>query len=171
MTILYTDSPDPELRGVVCDRCQITLLESVDLGEVLHVRLHAGYGSAWGDGNLVELELCDACTHAMLAPYARVTASAELLPGNLGLSLDRRHRLPRSGSRALRGLLRERPPALPSAGLRGVRAWARYWLGRGVIPLRLCLQPLQAAWAALANRMATEESILRADYWDSTDDR
>lgn len=171
MTILYTDSPDPELRGVVCDRCQTTLLESVDLGEVLHVRLHAGYGSAWGDGNLVELELCDACAHALLAPYARITASAELLPGHLGLSLDRRHRLPRTGNRALCGLLQERPPALPSVGLRGGRAWARYWLGRGIIPLRLCLHPLQAAWAALANRMATEESILRADYWDSTDER
>jgi hypothetical protein len=171
MAILYTDSLDPELRGVVCDRCQTTLLESVDLGEVLHVRLHAGYGSAWGDVNLVELELCDACVHVLLAPYARVTASAELLPGHLGLSLDRRRRLPWSGSRALRGFLRERPPALPSGGLHGGRAWARYWLGRGIIPQRLCLQPLQAAWAALTSRWDTEESILRADYWDSTDDR
>jgi len=92
MTILYTGSSDPELHRVVRDRCQTPLLESVDLGEVLHVRLHAGYGFAWGDGNLVELELCDACAHALLAPYARVTSSAELLPGHLDLSLDRAHR-------------------------------------------------------------------------------
>jgi hypothetical protein len=166
MSIIHTESLNPELLGVICDRCHAQLLDPVELGEVLHIRLHAGYGSEWGDGNIVELDLCDACAHGLLSPHARVTPSSEELRGHFGVGLARRYRMPSRTPQALAGML----APLPSLGLRGTWAWLQYRTGRALIPLLLCLRPLRTAYSGIRQRWAFEEWALRAAYWERLGD-
>ncbi len=166
MSIIHTESLNPELLVVICDRCHVQLYDSVELGEVLHIRLRAGYGSEWGDGNVVELDLCDACAHGLLSPHARVSLSADELPGHFGVGLAQRHRMPCRTQKALAGLLCQRPPALPNQGLRGAWAWVLYQIGRTLIPLRLCLRPARNIYADMKERWAFEEWALRAAYFE-----
>ncbi len=71
----------PRIAAVRCDRCKAVIHDPIDLGEVLHIRLHAGFGSAWGDGSLVSADLCDACGHALLQPFATVEPDHDALRG------------------------------------------------------------------------------------------
>jgi hypothetical protein len=50
---------DPEIVGVVCDCCKAKVRGDIELQEVIHLHLHAGYQSVWGDGKVVECDLCD----------------------------------------------------------------------------------------------------------------
>jgi len=89
--VLDRSRPDsPRVVGVVCDCCQAEFRDDIDIHEVVHLRLHAGYGSAWGDGNAVELDLCDSCGHRMFAPFAHVMPSAEILSGHVAHGFDPR---------------------------------------------------------------------------------
>lgn len=164
MSIIHTESLHPELLGVICDRCHAQLFDSVELGEVLHIRLRAGYGSEWGDGNVVELDLCDACAHGLLSPHARVSPSADELPGHFGVGLGLRHRIPCRTQQALAGLFAQPPSTLPTHRLRGALAWLQYRIGRALIPLLLCLRPLRRLHADLKERWTFEEWALRAAY-------
>jgi hypothetical protein len=164
MSIIHTESRNPELLGVICDRCHGQLFDSVELGEVLHIRLRAGYGSEWGDGNVVELDLCDACAHSLLSPHARVSPSAEELAGHFGVGLGLRHRIPCRTQQALALLLAQPPSTLSEQGPRSAWAWLRYQIGRSCIPLFLCLRPLRRLHAELKERWAFEEWALRTAY-------
>jgi hypothetical protein len=64
-----------------CDCCQREYRDLFELQESLHIHLRAGYGSRWGDGNHVDVALCDACAVQILSPYATVTAMDDL-PGH-----------------------------------------------------------------------------------------
>jgi len=74
------DSMTLVVSAMDCDRCKIRYDQVVDLQEAVHVRLHAGYGSAWGDDNLVDVVLCDTCTHTLLSPFAHVTDLSDQPP-------------------------------------------------------------------------------------------
>lgn len=89
--IINNECPgDPTIAGVVCDRCKGEVRDSIELGEVLHILLHAGFGSEWGDGNIVECDLCDACAHALLGAFAAVSPSSERYSGHVATALDLR---------------------------------------------------------------------------------
>lgn len=63
------------LSALVCDRCgKRATPADPDLGmqEFLVFRHVGGYASAWGDGNRVAFELCDACGHELFQSFARV---------------------------------------------------------------------------------------------------
>lgn len=61
---------------VTCDRCGREMLPN-DLDcehqERLAVGFRAGYGSVFGDGSLVEADLCQHCVKEVLGPWLRVT--------------------------------------------------------------------------------------------------
>lgn len=42
---------------------------------MLHWRNVGGYGSIWGEGNKVEVDLCQRCTHELLEPFATIHAA------------------------------------------------------------------------------------------------
>lgn len=61
---------------VVCDRCHREM-EPGDMDcehqERIAIRFRAGYGSVFGDGNLVEADICQHCLQEVLGKYLRIT--------------------------------------------------------------------------------------------------
>lgn len=65
-----------QVVGFVCNNCQITHREDVDYTEIVemvHINFVGGYGSVWGDGNTVDITLCQHCCHKLLGSIAEVT--------------------------------------------------------------------------------------------------
>lgn len=61
--------------SVVCDVCGKSFSMEDDVFEVqefVHIRLHGGYGSVFGDGDLVELDMCQHCLKKHLGEYVRI---------------------------------------------------------------------------------------------------
>lgn len=155
---------DPMIAGVVCDRCKAEVRDAIELREVVHVRLHAGYGSAWGDGNLVEVDLCDACGHRLLKRYASIVPTSEVRRGKAvgGLDLDRvapsvlLSPNVRVGDRA--------PGAPPDAGARGAWAWVRHQTLRYFIPASVLFRPIVRAILSFGQSIEREELKLRLRF-------
>ena len=65
------------LDTIVCDCCK-TILEcgsvfhDMDIQEVLSISKIVGYGSIFGDGNLIQLDLCQHCVKKLLGKYIRI---------------------------------------------------------------------------------------------------
>lgn len=61
---------------IVCDRCSRELLVNapdLEHQERLAIRFRAGLDSVFGDGSLVESDLCQHCVLAVLGPWLRIT--------------------------------------------------------------------------------------------------
>jgi hypothetical protein len=59
-----------------CDRCgrEMTFEEHTsDWQERFAIRFRGGYGSVFGDGNIVEGDFCQQCIHDTLGKYLRIT--------------------------------------------------------------------------------------------------
>lgn len=71
---------------VICDRCGREMLPNdpdCEHQERIAFRFRAGYGSVFGDGSLVEADLCQRCVIEMLGPYLRVTEDDPFEPKHL----------------------------------------------------------------------------------------
>lgn len=163
--IINNECPgDPTIAGVVCDRCKGEVRDSIELGEVLHIRLHAGLGSEWGDGNIVECDLCDACGHALLGAFAAVRPAAERYRGHVATALDLRRFLgvavnPSDTATAQSAIqLAERSLCQ--------RVWARlaFEFQRFLLPAKLLLAPLWRWLKRFNAAIDAEERILRRLY-------
>lgn len=63
-------------REVSCGRCGRDLGESSAIfehQERLAIRFRGGYASVFGDGNLVEADICQHCLNDVLGPWLRIT--------------------------------------------------------------------------------------------------
>lgn len=61
---------------VVCDRCRREMgpdAKDFELQERTAIRFRAGYGSVFGDGNLVEADICQHCVQEIFGKYLRIT--------------------------------------------------------------------------------------------------
>lgn len=61
---------------IACDRCHREMSpDSTDceLQERTAIRFRAGYGSVFGDGNLVEADICQHCLQEVFGKYLRIT--------------------------------------------------------------------------------------------------
>lgn len=60
---------------VVCDRCHREMgpEDTDELQERTAIRFRAGYGSIFGDGNLVEADICQHCLQEVFGKYLRIT--------------------------------------------------------------------------------------------------
>lgn len=59
----------------ICDKCGKRVAKN-DLGEweeFFHWHNKCGYDSVWGDGNVVEVDLCQSCAYELLHSVARVS--------------------------------------------------------------------------------------------------
>lgn len=59
-----------------CDRCGREMVpndQDCEHQERIAIRFRAGYNSLYGDGNLVEADLCQHCVKEVLGPWLRVT--------------------------------------------------------------------------------------------------
>lgn len=166
MSLIFGQSgPDASrIVGVVCDCCNAELRDDIDIHEVVHLRLHAGYGSAWGDGNTVDVDLCDACGHRTLAPYARVVPSAEALPGHVAHGFD-----PRQIGAALLASPGGRVDPVtdglaPTLRTPSAWAWISYQTLRYFIPARVLLSPLLGAFRGFFQAIEREDQALRLRF-------
>lgn len=163
--IINSEHPgDSTIVGAVCDRCKGEIRDAIELGEVLHIRLHAGFGSEWGDGNIVECDLCDTCGHALLSSFAAVMPSAECYRGHVATGLD------------LRGFLgvvvdpsdrvSERSEVQPAKRSLWQQIWARieFEFRRFLLPAKLLLAPLWWRLMRFSADIEAEERILRRVY-------
>jgi len=62
-----------------CSKCKRTWGEGdtdfndiFEVQEFLHFSQRCGYGSIFGDGNLVSIQLCQHCTKKVLGPYLKI---------------------------------------------------------------------------------------------------
>jgi len=60
------------LSSVVCDKCGKTMNDAYEIQECLSIHEQCGYGSVFGDGNEIELDLCQDCLKELLGDYIRV---------------------------------------------------------------------------------------------------
>lgn len=68
--------PQPFIKQLVCDRCgREAELDGTDceFHEFSSISYKAGYGSVFGDGNKVEIDLCQHCVKETLATWLRIT--------------------------------------------------------------------------------------------------
>jgi hypothetical protein len=70
-----TNTWEQTLGHAVCDRCgRVMDQENRESGynNLALLRFRAGYGSRFGDGNLVEGDFCDGCLFDLMGRYVRV---------------------------------------------------------------------------------------------------
>jgi hypothetical protein len=68
--------PQPFIKWLVCDRCgRQAELDDLDceFHEFTSIQYKAGYGSVFGDGNNVEVDLCQHCVKDTLGEWIRIT--------------------------------------------------------------------------------------------------
>lgn len=55
----------------ICDRCRCVINIDDDIGiqEMLHWRNNCGYGSIFGDGSVIKIDLCQQCVKQLLGEY------------------------------------------------------------------------------------------------------
>lgn len=65
--------------GKICDKCGRRASVFTDCGELqefVRVNIEVGYGTtAFDDGDLLQADLCQTCTKALLGPYLRVVST------------------------------------------------------------------------------------------------
>lgn len=68
---------------VLCDRCHREMepdSQDCEFQERTTIRFRAGYGSIFGDGNLVEADICQHCLQEVFGKYLRITEDDSFAP-------------------------------------------------------------------------------------------
>lgn len=65
------------IESITCDCCGrvIPIKDTLDFYEIWSIQKVGGYGSVFGDGNVLELDLCEYCAKDLLGKYIRITAT------------------------------------------------------------------------------------------------
>ena len=73
-----------EVHALKCDKCAAVILAEnvMEFQEALSIRISGGYASILGDGNLFELDLCQACVKELLGPYLRQVSAFSAPPSH-----------------------------------------------------------------------------------------
>lgn len=59
------------LKAVTCDICQTTYSDGLEMQEFHHILTTGSYGSIFGDGTLIECDICQHCLMRLLGRYIR----------------------------------------------------------------------------------------------------
>jgi len=72
--IRYTPTTTQTPVELTCDRCgrAVGVSDIEEWPEALQLRFTGGYGSVFGDGARVEVDLCQHCVRELLGPYCRI---------------------------------------------------------------------------------------------------
>ena len=79
MSIEHRQVLQPVESVKICDKCGLRVdiaSDPMEASEFFHWRTEGGYASVWGDGAVIELDLCQKCAHDLFSQYARVTKDA-----------------------------------------------------------------------------------------------
>lgn len=70
--------PEPFVKQIRCDRCgRLSSIGDVEFHECVSIDLKAGYASIFGDGNDVQIDLCQQCLKASLGAWLRVSDAGD----------------------------------------------------------------------------------------------
>jgi len=63
-----------ELKHTTCDVCRTRYSANyyVETQEFIHIKAMCGYGSVFGDGNTIQLDICQHCLKEKLGEYIRI---------------------------------------------------------------------------------------------------
>ncbi len=62
-------------ESVICDICKKEFTyekDEMEIQEFVHIRYIGGYGAVFGDGNLVELDICQHCLKEQFNQFVRI---------------------------------------------------------------------------------------------------
>lgn len=77
--------PETFVKQICCDHCgRQAELGDPEFHEFVSVDLKAGYASIFGDGNDVQIDLCQHCLKTLLGPWLRVNDAAASTAGATG---------------------------------------------------------------------------------------
>lgn len=69
--------PESFVKQIRCDSCaRLSELGEAEFQEFVRIELKAGYASIFGDGNDVQIDLCQHCLKISLGPWLRVSDAA-----------------------------------------------------------------------------------------------
>ena len=56
------------ISSIVCDKCKKEIYpeDTIEWQEIFCIRLQGGYGSVFGDGNKVKIDLCQHCLYDLI---------------------------------------------------------------------------------------------------------
>jgi hypothetical protein len=62
------------LISITCDCCKKEYLSEdfFEIEEFINISKYTGYGSIFGDGSIVELDICQHCAKKLLGKYIRI---------------------------------------------------------------------------------------------------
>ena len=63
------------IESVTCDRCKTVYSyegDPFEYQEIFFIHFEGGYGSVFGDGNLVVCEICQKCIKELIGDFCRV---------------------------------------------------------------------------------------------------
>jgi len=60
-----------EVTAYICDKCGRRYDDDIEMQEFHLIRFNGGYGSVFGDGTMVECDVCQHCLKAMIGDIAR----------------------------------------------------------------------------------------------------
>ena len=72
LIIQETQKTISEVVGFTCDKCGKVYYDFLEMQELMYWHSVGGYSSVWGDGNEVEIVLCQYCSKELLGPYMRI---------------------------------------------------------------------------------------------------
>ena len=63
-----------QCTAIECSKCgkKATPSDFIEWDEFISIHIEGGYGSVWGDGSDVNIDLCQSCAHSMFAVIATV---------------------------------------------------------------------------------------------------
>ena len=61
-----------KIEAITCDACKVKYDDSMEMQEFLCHSDRGGFSSVFGDGYLIEIDLCQHCVKEILGPYLRV---------------------------------------------------------------------------------------------------
>ena len=73
MRILKTEMIEHKVVDqYICDRCGTVIDDDMELQESFSIHLFGGYSSVFGDGNVVECDLCQHCLKILIGDFCRI---------------------------------------------------------------------------------------------------
>ena len=68
-------------QALICDVCKKEFdfkKDIMDIQESVRIRYTGGYGSVFGDGNVIEIDICQNCFKEKLGDYVRTECNDDL---------------------------------------------------------------------------------------------
>lgn len=63
---------DYEIESITCDKCGFKMTDNLDTQEAVCFKIRGGFNAAFGDGIVLEYDLCSKCHYEMVKDFCRL---------------------------------------------------------------------------------------------------